>query len=150
VRPEDLAGFEIHREKGITRRRRWIAVVVARRNVLRVAGLIRRGTSEAGIVFAGWNRVFERFCPKPFHTGCETWTRPWTVSLPYKQQPQYGMYEYACHEGNYGMRNILSGARAEESESALQKLTVMLSRTKRGCTIVVGCIHPCGFSAVGA
>jgi hypothetical protein len=45
----------------------------------------------------------------------ETWTRPWTVSLPLKQQPDYGMYEYACHEGNYGMRNILSGARAEEA-----------------------------------
>jgi hypothetical protein len=45
----------------------------------------------------------------------ETWTRPWTVSLPFKQQPDYGMYEYACHEGNYGMRNILSGARAEEA-----------------------------------
>jgi hypothetical protein len=51
----------------------------------------------------------------------ETWTRPWTVSLPYKQQPEYGMYEYACHEGNFGMRNILSGARAEESESARDK-----------------------------
>ena len=43
-----------------------------------------------------------------------TWTRPWTVALPFKQQPDYGMYEYACHEGNYGMRNILAGARAEE------------------------------------
>ena len=26
------------------------------------------------------------------------------------------MFEYACHEGNYGMRNILAGARAEEKE----------------------------------
>ena len=42
------------------------------------------------------------------------WTRPWTVSLPFRLQPDYGMYEYACHEGNYGMRNILSGARQEE------------------------------------
>jgi hypothetical protein len=24
------------------------------------------------------------------------------------------LYEYACHEGNYGMTNLLSGARAEE------------------------------------
>ena len=43
------------------------------------------------------------------------WTRPWTVSLPFRLQPDYGMFEYACHEGNYGMRNILSGARAEEA-----------------------------------
>src|SRR5690606_18822958 len=42
------------------------------------------------------------------------WTRPWSVSLPLRLQPDYGMFEYACHEGNYGMRNILSGARAEE------------------------------------
>jgi hypothetical protein len=43
-----------------------------------------------------------------------TWTRPWTVSLPLTRQPEYGMYEYACHEGNYGLRHILSGARSEE------------------------------------
>jgi hypothetical protein len=28
------------------------------------------------------------------------------------------MYEYACHEGNYGMANLLSGARAEEKAAA--------------------------------
>ena len=46
----------------------------------------------------------------------DTWTREWTVSLPLRQQSDYGMYRYACHEGNYGMRNILSGARAEEQQ----------------------------------
>ncbi len=45
-----------------------------------------------------------------------TWTRPWTVTLPLRSQPQYGMFEYACHEGNYAMKHILSGARAEEKE----------------------------------
>jgi hypothetical protein len=39
-----------------------------------------------------------------------TYTRPWTVSLPMTRGTQY--FEYACHEGNYGLRNILSGARA--------------------------------------
>ena len=43
-----------------------------------------------------------------------TWTRPWTVSLPLKRDPAYQMLEYGCHEGNYAMRNILSGARAAE------------------------------------
>ena len=47
----------------------------------------------------------------------DTWSRPWTVSLPLTQNPNYGMYEYACHEGNYGMRNILSGARSEDKNS---------------------------------
>ena len=46
------------------------------------------------------------------------WTRPWTVALPLKQDPQYGMFEYACHEGNYGLRNILSASRAGDQESA--------------------------------
>ncbi|MDQ2914078.1 MAG: hypothetical protein M3T56_12585 [Chloroflexota bacterium] len=41
------------------------------------------------------------------------WTRPWTVSMTLDKSDQ-PMYEYACHEGNYGMRGILSGARAEE------------------------------------
>jgi hypothetical protein len=44
-----------------------------------------------------------------------TWSRPWTVSLPFTLHPEYGMFEYACHEGNYAMKHILSGARAEES-----------------------------------
>jgi hypothetical protein len=44
-----------------------------------------------------------------------TWTRPWTLSLPWKREPVYGMFEYACHEGNYAMRNILSASRAAEA-----------------------------------
>ena len=42
------------------------------------------------------------------------WTRPWTLAFPLTQEPDYGMFEYACHEGNYGLRNILSGSRADE------------------------------------
>ena len=41
-----------------------------------------------------------------------TFTRPFTVALPMKRGS--AMFEYACHEGNYGMQNLLSGARAEE------------------------------------
>jgi hypothetical protein len=42
-----------------------------------------------------------------------TWTRPWTAELP-MPQTQGAIYEYACHEGNYGMTGILSGGRAEQ------------------------------------
>ena len=43
----------------------------------------------------------------------ETYIRAWTASLDLK--PLEGdMYEFACHEGNYGMTNLLAGARAEE------------------------------------
>jgi hypothetical protein len=44
-----------------------------------------------------------------------TWTRPWTFAVTGKKDPNYWqIFEYACHEGNYGMTNMLSGARAEE------------------------------------
>jgi hypothetical protein len=44
-----------------------------------------------------------------------TYTRPWTVSLPLAGLPDYHIFEYACHEGNYSIRNVLSGARAQEA-----------------------------------
>jgi hypothetical protein len=46
----------------------------------------------------------------------QTWTKPWTVRIPYESDPQYQLYEYACHESNYGLENILSGARQIERE----------------------------------
>jgi hypothetical protein len=45
----------------------------------------------------------------------KTWTRPWTLSLPLaKDDSGFPVFEYACHEGNYALQGILSGARAEE------------------------------------
>ena len=38
------------------------------------------------------------------------WTSTWTYSVPMQKNPQ-PIYEYACHEGNYGLYNILAGAR---------------------------------------
>ena len=43
-----------------------------------------------------------------------TFTRPFTVALPMRRSA-LPIYEYACHEGNYGMVNALSGARAAEA-----------------------------------
>jgi hypothetical protein len=43
----------------------------------------------------------------------ETWTKPWTAALELSPQEEV-MFEYACHEGNNSMRNILSAARAAE------------------------------------
>jgi hypothetical protein len=51
----------------------------------------------------------------------QIWTRPWKVTLPLKQHSEYGMFEYACHQGNYGMTNILSGARADERKSSREQ-----------------------------
>ena len=47
-------------------------------------------------------------------TDPKTWTAPWKVSFPLRRDNTYGMFEYACHEGNYAMRNTLSGSRADE------------------------------------
>ena len=48
-----------------------------------------------------------------------TWTRPWTFAMNLtKKDESQRPFEYGCHEGNYGLRNILSGARADEAEAA--------------------------------
>jgi hypothetical protein len=41
------------------------------------------------------------------------WSRPWTLMVPLKNTGEE-MFEFACHEGNYGLAAILSGARAAE------------------------------------
>jgi hypothetical protein len=46
-----------------------------------------------------------------------TFTKSWTAELPFKTSPS-PIYEYACHEGNYALADILSGARAEEKNAA--------------------------------
>ena len=51
-----------------------------------------------------------------------TWTRSWTVAYPIVKTDG-PIYEFACHEGNYGLRDILTGARYEEraAEEAARK-----------------------------
>ena len=44
----------------------------------------------------------------------DTFAAPWTAAVPMKRTDQ-PLYEYACHEGNYGMTNLLAGARVEET-----------------------------------
>ncbi len=46
-----------------------------------------------------------------------TFERPWTIVLPMTQNEGL-VYEYACHEGNYGMVNLLRGARVEDAALA--------------------------------
>lgn len=50
------------------------------------------------------------------------WTRPWTLDLPLTKQPggTVALFEYACHEGNYGLQGILRGARAQEKSPKLR------------------------------
>ena len=45
-----------------------------------------------------------------------TWTRPWTIEVPWEQQPDRlnQVYESTCHEGNYGLLGMLANTRAAE------------------------------------
>jgi hypothetical protein len=43
-----------------------------------------------------------------------TFTAQWTAALDLDAKPGYQIYEYACHEGNYGLRNMLSASRADD------------------------------------
>jgi hypothetical protein len=44
----------------------------------------------------------------------DVWTRPFTFAMTLTRDASQPIYEYACHEGNYGLRDILMGARAED------------------------------------
>jgi hypothetical protein len=67
-------------------------------------------------------RLIERFTPSSAATlewavtvnDPETWTRPWTFSMPLTRNEAEPVLEFACHEGNYAVPHILSGSRAAE------------------------------------
>ena len=50
----------------------------------------------------------------------ETWTSPWTASIPMQRSDQ-PLFEYACHEGNYSLPNMLAGEREAERAAAEQQ-----------------------------
>ena len=43
------------------------------------------------------------------------YTRPWTAAIPFRRTDG-PLYEYACHEGNYGLTGILAGARRKNTQ----------------------------------
>jgi hypothetical protein len=65
-------------------------------------------------------RLVERFTRRDADTlqyevtveDARTWTRPWTVAFPLQRDPEYVLHEYACHEGNYAIVNMLRASRA--------------------------------------
>ena len=48
----------------------------------------------------------------------ENYTQPWKVAIPLQRDPTYQIFEYACHEGNHAVENVLSGGRALENKTA--------------------------------
>ena len=45
-----------------------------------------------------------------------SYTQPWGGEIPFKKFDDL-LYEYACHEGNYALSNVLSGARYQERQA---------------------------------
>ena len=61
------------------------------------------------------------------------YTRPYTVAIPFRwRDNQEPIYEYACHEGNYGMVNLLTGGRADEQLALRASALVSRQRMEGG------------------
>jgi hypothetical protein len=84
-------------------------------------------TVPAGIPFGKFH-VVEYFVPMSptrinYYATFEdptTWTSPWTFMMPWEKNPEYVIYEYACHEGDLSVENALRGSRMREA-AAQQK-----------------------------
>ena len=50
----------------------------------------------------------------------ETWEAPWTIEYPWPKMEPPGLYEFACHESNYGVINVVRGAQVREAEYEAQ------------------------------
>jgi hypothetical protein len=94
---------------------------ISDRTINGMLGAIVFGTSPTG-------RVIERFTRLDADTidyqvtvdDPATFTQPWTAAIPMTKL-QGTLFEFACHEGNYGMVGILAGARAEEKAAEAAK-----------------------------
>ncbi len=99
-------------------------LVVETKNFLRETSF-RNGLADRNLVLT---ERFTRVSPETlmYKVTVEdptVWVSPWSYELPMQKSDQ-PLYEYACHEGNYGLYNILAGAREQEQadEEALASL----------------------------
>jgi hypothetical protein len=51
----------------------------------------------------------------------DVYTRPWKVAIPLERDPSYQIFEYACHEGNHAVENVLSAGRAHDTDGGAKK-----------------------------
>ena len=90
-------------------------LVVETRNFLRETGFMRGGSGSKLNLVERFTRVadgtllYEVTVDDP-----GTWTMLWKFAVPMKMNDA-PMFEYACHEGNYGMTNLLAGSRAQDA-----------------------------------
>ena len=85
-------------------------LVVETKNFLRETNFLRGVTTSNLTLTERFTRVDEGTLRYDVTVDDPTvWIRPWTFSLP-MQWSEHPLYEFACHEGNYGLHNILAGA----------------------------------------
>jgi hypothetical protein len=90
-------------------------LVVEAKNFRKVNGL--PGADENLHVVERFSRLADGNLYYDFTVTDETvWTAPWSGRYEWRSKPDSSVYEYACHEGNYAMGNILRGARLLEKE----------------------------------
>ena len=77
-----------------------------------------RGSSENMKLIERFTRVDEDTIRYQFTVDDpSTWAKPWSAEVPWAKSIG-PLFEHACHEGNYGLGNILAGARMEEKKAA--------------------------------
>jgi len=80
-----------------------------------------RGSTENLHVVERFSRIDDRTLLYRFTVeDPETWARPWTGEYAWPATNGH-IYEYACHEGNYALTDIMKGARLREKEQASAK-----------------------------
>ena len=80
-----------------------------------------RGASSGLRVVERFTRVGSETLMYEFTmTDPATWVQPWSGQIP-MMRIEDKLYEYACHEGNQAMSNMLSGARAEEKAAEAKR-----------------------------
>jgi hypothetical protein len=108
------------------------ALVVETKNFLRGTGFLGGQTDMHLRLVERFSRVSpETLLYEATLDDTTVWSRPWTFQLAMQRNDQ-PLYEYACHEGNYGLYNILAGAREEENamEIAASKWETQLSESE--------------------
>src|SRR6516225_12442049 len=94
-----------------------------------IGGRVGIGDNGDGIKYSDDLRLVERFTRTSDSAiqyqvtvhDPKTFTASWTVAFPITHEPGYQIFEYACHEGNYAMANILSEARAAKKAAPATK-----------------------------
>ena len=76
-----------------------------------------RGSGEALHLVERFTRIGPDAINYEFRIEDPSFTKPWSAAVP-MAKTDGPIFEYACHEGNYGMTNLLKGARATEAKAA--------------------------------